>query len=112
MRVPRVISPNSPLQPYCREKALGQLLLWLMETNQHSLIMDDRRREEGEKEEERGEEEVQIMTTFQRAVQEPPLRLALLMTNQRLLLLNINDLTMPSLIFSVDQMKEWMMTNL
>ena len=85
-----MISPNSPLCSYHKEKALGQLLLSLIESNQLSLNS-----------EERGKEEVQIMTTFQRADQETPLRLALLMTNQRLLLLNINNLAMPLLLFSV-----------
>ena len=92
VRAPRVISPDSPLCPYLKEKALGQLLLWLTETSQLSPIVDERKREK---------EEVYIMTSFQRAGQEMPLRLALLMTSQRLLLLNINDLTMPSLVFSV-----------
>ena len=87
-----MILPNSPLCPYLKEKALGQLLLWLTETSQLSSDTDERRREK---------EEVHIMTTFQRAGQEMPLRLALLMTDQRLLLLNINDLAMPSLVFSV-----------
>lgn len=84
MRPPRAIPLDGHLSSYNEEQALGKLLLWLI--NNHSIVQ---------------EEEVLLFTTFQSRAGETPLRLALLMTSKRVILVNLNELLQPRLLFSV-----------
>ena len=83
VRPPRAIPLDGHLSSYNEEHALGKLLLWLI--NNSSIA----------------QEEVLLFTTFQSQAGESPLRLALLMTGKRVILVNMNELLQPQLLFSV-----------